>query len=85
MKGEIEKKNQFKKNQKNKDKIWKNNISQIGMEQWNWKEIEILQKLQEKKLWIKRIRIKVEILINKRTTLEFWMVNANFKRIKEKR
>jgi len=81
----LKRKINLKKNQKNKDQIWKNNISQIGMEQWNWKEIEILQKLQEKKLWIKRIRIKVEILINKRTTLEFWMVNANFKRIKEKR
>jgi hypothetical protein len=32
----LKRKINLKKNQKNKDQIWKNNISQIGMEQWNW-------------------------------------------------
>jgi hypothetical protein len=36
-------------------------IWQIEMEGWNWKQIEFLQKSQETKLEIKRIRIEVEI------------------------
>ena len=48
------------KNQKNEDQIQKI-IWQIEMEGWNWKQIEFLQKSQETKLEIKRIRIEVEI------------------------
>jgi hypothetical protein len=36
--------NRQKNNQKNKDEIQKNNTSQIGIEGWNWKQIEFLQK-----------------------------------------
>jgi hypothetical protein len=32
-----------KKIKKNEDQIKKNNISQIEIEWWNWKQIEILQ------------------------------------------
>jgi hypothetical protein len=52
------------KNQKNEDQIQKI-IWQIEMEGWNWKQIEFLQKSQETKLEIKRIRIEVEISIIK--------------------
>jgi hypothetical protein len=39
------------------------------MEGWNWKQIEFLQKSQETKLEIKRIRIEVEISTIKRVKL----------------
>jgi hypothetical protein len=56
------------KNQKNEDQIQKI-IWQIEMEGWNWKQIEFLQKSQETKLEIKRIRIEVEISIIKMVKL----------------
>ena len=56
------------KNQKNEDQIQKI-IWQIEMEGWNWKQIEFLQKSQETKLEIKRIRIEVEISTIKRVKL----------------
>ena len=85
MKGENEKKNQFnKRSKKNKTikkmrtKLKKNNISQLEIKGWNWKQIKILQRDQEKKLKIKIIRTEVEISIYKRTTLRFCMTNVNF-------
>jgi hypothetical protein len=56
------------KNQKNEDQIQKI-IWQIEMEGWNWKQIEFLQKSQETKLEIKRIRIEVGISTIKRVKL----------------
>jgi hypothetical protein len=54
-KGEIEKKIKFNKrkknkNKKNKDQIEKNNIWQIIIEWWNWKQIKFLQNGQDKNL-----------------------------------
>jgi len=40
----------------------KNNKYQIDIEEWNWKQIKLLQEGQKQKLEIKRIRAKVEIL-----------------------
>ena len=80
MKGENEKKNQFnKRSKKNKTikkmrtKLKKNNISQLEIKGWNWKQIKILQRDQEKKLKIKIIRTEVEISIYR-----FCMTNVNF-------
>ena len=56
------------KNQKNEDQIQKI-IWQIEMEGWNWKQIEFLQKSQETKLEIKRIKIEVGISTIKRVKL----------------
>jgi len=87
LKGEIEKKNQFnkrtQKNQKNKDYIEKNNISQIEIEGCHWKQIKILQKCQKQKLEFKRIRTEIEILKHG-TTLKFCMGNMIFKGRREK-
>jgi hypothetical protein len=56
------KKNQFnKKTKKKKDEIVKHNIWQIEIEGCNWKYIKLLQKCQEQKLKIKRIRTEIEI------------------------
>jgi hypothetical protein len=59
------KKKKFKKWELN----WKNNISQIEIEWWNWKQIKALQNGQEQKFKIKTLRAKIEILITKRITL----------------
>jgi len=69
--GEIEKKNQFNKKtkKKKKDGIEKHNIWQIEIEGWNWKYIKLLQKCQEQKLKIKRIRTEIEIPTIKRVIL----------------
>jgi hypothetical protein len=47
----------------------KNNIWQIRIERWNWKQIKFLQKDQEQKSEVKRIRIEVEIPTTKMTNL----------------
>jgi hypothetical protein len=57
----------------------KNNISPIRIEGRTWKQIKILQKDLEQILKIKRIRIIVELSINKGVTLKFYMAIANFK------
>jgi hypothetical protein len=49
----------------------KNNKYQIDIEEWNWKQIKLLQEGQKQKLEIKRIRAKVEIL-KKGPTYNFW-------------
>jgi len=64
-------------NQKNDDQIKNNNLSQIGIEGWNWKQIKILWKGQGQKLKIKIRRIEVGIPINIRKTLKFYMVSEN--------
>jgi len=57
------------RNQKNKDSIEKNNIWQIRIERWNWKQIKLLQNDQEQKSEVKRIRIEVKIPTTKITNL----------------
>jgi len=70
----------MEKKSKEEELNWKkNNISQIEIEGWNWNQIKILQRVKKKNLEIKIIRIEIEILINKRTTLKFSMANVNFK------
>jgi hypothetical protein len=58
-------------------KLKKNYISQLEIKGWNWKQIKILQRDQEKKLKIKIIRTEVEISIYKRTTFRFCVTNVN--------
>jgi hypothetical protein len=41
------------------------------IERWNLKQIKLLEKDQDKKLEIKRIRIEVEMPTTKRTKLQF--------------
>ena len=83
LKGEINLTKEFKKIiiKIMRTKLKKNNISQIRIERWNWKQIDILQKDQKQKLKIKRIRTEIEILINKEATLKFCTANTNFKGI----
>jgi len=70
----------MEKKSKEEELNWKkNNISQIEIEGWNWNQIKISQRVKKKNLEIKIIRIEIEILINKRTTLKFSMANVNFK------
>jgi len=35
------------RNKKNKDQIWNNNIWQIEIEWWNWKQLKLLQNGQK--------------------------------------
>jgi len=65
---EIQEKAQ-KINQKIEDQIEKNNIWQIGIEEWNWKQIKLIQKSQEQNSKNKNIKTKVEILTTKRAEL----------------
>jgi len=44
-------------------------FDKLGLKHKNWKQIKLLQKNQDKKLKIKKIRTKVEILTTKRVKL----------------
>jgi len=44
-------------------------FDKLGLKHENWKQIKLLQKNQDQKLKIKRIRTKVEILTTKRVKL----------------
>ena len=82
MKGEIEEKNKKNKkikknNQKNEDQIERTLYFKLGLNDEIENKLKFYTRI--KKIEIKKIRIKVKIPKNNRTTLKFNMNNMNFK------